>query len=195
MSVTLEIAEWVAGLDDVPEASRNVLRHAVLDTLACGLHGRDQEWSRYIAEWAAGGSGPATLWGDTGPTLRPELAAFVNGVAAHAFELDDYHPNKLHAGAVVVPAALALGEKLESSGAELMIAIAAGYEVMTRVAGALDPTTAKGKGWHITGITGPFGAAAAGAKLLDLDAERTAWALGIAGRRARGSSPSRRTAP
>lgn len=180
---TLDLAGWIAGLapDAIPERSRAVIRHAVLDTLACALHGRELEWTRIAARWARGAAGPATVWGDDDAALRTEMAAFVNGVAAHAFELDDYHPNKLHSGAVVIPAALAIGERADADGARLLTAIAVGYEVMARVAAALDPATAKSLGWHITGITGPFGAAAAGAILLGLDTERTAWALGLAG--------------
>jgi len=186
--VTIELANWIADLSaaDVPEKTRRVVRYAVLDTLACGMHGRDTEWAGIAERWAAGGGGPTTIWGDTVPSMRAELAAFVNGIACHAFELDDYHPNKLHAGAVVIPAVLALGERLDASGADMLVAIAAGYEVMCRVAGALEPSTAKSVGWHITGITGTFAAAAASARLLGLDGERTAWALGVAGTQSSG---------
>lgn len=193
--LTRHVAEWIAGLgiDHVPEIARNVLRHAVLDTLACGLHGRSTEWAGIVEDWArgagraqSGGPGDASIWGDGAPALRPEMAALVNGISCHAFELDDYHPTKLHPGAVVVPAALAVGEKLGSSGRDLMVAIAAGYEVMIRTSAALDPSTARLQGWHITGVTGTFGAAAACARLLGLDPEHTAWALGIAGTQSSG---------
>jgi 2-methylcitrate dehydratase PrpD len=100
---------------------------------------------------------------------------------AHAFELDDYHNAKLHPGAVVIPAALAIAEEINASGEKLLLAIAAGYEVMIRSSLALEPSAARLRGWHLTGACGPFGAAAACAVLLGLDAERTAWALGLAG--------------
>jgi 2-methylcitrate dehydratase PrpD len=113
--------------------------------------------------------------------LRAADAALVNGTAVHAFELDDYHNAKLHPGAVVIPAALAVAEELEASGEDIVKAIAAGYEVMIRSSLALDPSAARLRGWHLTGVCGPFGAAAACAVLLGFDAERTAWALGLAG--------------
>jgi 2-methylcitrate dehydratase PrpD len=60
-------------------------------------------------------------------------------------------------------------------------AIAAGYEVMIRTSLALNPSAARLRGWHLTGVCGPLGAAAACASLMGLDAEKTAWALGLAG--------------
>jgi 2-methylcitrate dehydratase PrpD len=181
---TYEIAEWLAGLrdHDVPDATREAVRCAVLDTLGCGVYGHTTAWARATREWASRGSaGWASIWSPGGRGLRPADAALANGVAAHAFELDDYHHAKIHPGAAVIPAALALGEQVETSGMALFTAIVAGYEVMIRAALALDPVSARLRGWHLTGVTGPLGAAAAAASLLRLDAERTAWALGLAG--------------
>lgn len=185
MGVTMQVADWVAGLryGDIPESERRVIRYATMDTLACGLQGRGQPWTEIVERWACegAGGGVASVWGDAAPRLRAADAALVNGVAAHAFELDDFHQTKLHPGAVAVPAALAVGEKLDSSGEEILTAVAAGYEIMIRSSAALGPADAKSRGWHITGITGTFGAAAAAASLMGLDTEKTAWALGLAG--------------
>jgi 2-methylcitrate dehydratase PrpD len=95
--------------------------------------------------------------------------------------LDDYHQAKLHPGAVVIPAAIAMAEQLGASGERLVTAIAAGYEVMIRTSLALNPSAARLRGWHLTGVCGPFGAAAACASLMGLDEEHTTWALGLAG--------------
>ena len=181
--VTMRLAAWVAGLRpaDIPEPTRRVLRYAILDTLGCGLQGRQLPWTRIVEQWAGASGGPATVWGEPNAAMRTADAALVNGVAAHAFELDDFHQTKLHPGAVVVPAALAVAERLDSTGEAVLCAVAAGYEVMIRTSAALDPGAAKSRGWHITGIAGTFGAAAASAVLMELDAERTAWALGLAG--------------
>ncbi len=182
---TLDVARWVATLhhEDIPERSRVVARCAILDTLGCGVYGYRTPWAGMLLQWArAGGNkAEATVWGDAGPTLRAADAALVNGTSSHAFELDDYHNAKLHPGAVVVPAALAMAEKTGADGKRLVTAIVAGYEVMIRTSLALEPSAARLRGWHLTGVCGPQGAAAACAVLLGLDAEHTAWALGLAG--------------
>jgi 2-methylcitrate dehydratase PrpD len=188
---TREIANWIAHLRhaDLPLRTREVVRCAILDTLGCGVYGYVTPWANMLLAWArdGGGKAEATVWGDGSPSLRAADAALVNGTSAHAFELDDYHNAKLHPGAVVVPAAIAMAEKLGASGEQLVTAIAAGYETMIRSSLALNPSAARLRGWHLTGVCGPFGAAAACASLLKLDAERTAWALGLAGTQGAGT--------
>jgi 2-methylcitrate dehydratase PrpD len=182
---TRELANWISNLsyDDLPQRTREVARIALLDTLGAGLYGFNTPWTQKLLTWAKrGGSGSeARVWGEAGATLRCADAALVNGVATHAFELDDYHNAKLHCGAAVIPAALAVAERLDSNGRDLLTAIAAGYEVMIRSSLALNPSAARLRGWHLTGVVGPFGAAAACAVLLKLNAEQAAWALGLAG--------------
>ncbi len=189
---TQEIAAWISGLqyEDIPARTREVVRIAILDTLGCGLHGYRTPWADMLLQWTrtgSAGTGDATVWGEKTATLRVADAALVNGTAAHAFELDDYHNAKLHAGAVVVPAALAMAEKLGSDGKALITAIAAGYETMIRTSLASNPAATRLRGWHITGIYGPFAAAAACASLLKLNPEQTAWALGLAGTQGAGT--------
>ena len=181
---TREVAAWISSLRyrDLPQRTREVVRCALLDTLGCGVYGFNTPWAGMLLAWArSGAAGDCTVWGESKPTLRAADAALVNGTASHAFELDDYHNAKLHPGAVVVPAAIAMAEKTRASGEQLLTAIAAGYEVMIRSSLALNPSAARLRGWHLTGICGPFGAAAACASLLHLDAEHSAWALGLAG--------------
>lgn len=188
---TRELAAWISGLryEDIPARTREVVRIAILDTLGCGVYGYGTPWAATLLKWArSGGSGnEATVWGESGATLRVADAALVNGVAAHAFELDDYHNAKLHAGAVAVPAALAMAEKLGADGKAVVTAIAAGYETMIRSSLASNPSATRLRGWHITGIYGPFAAAAACASLLKLNPEQTAWALGLAGTQGAGT--------
>jgi 2-methylcitrate dehydratase PrpD len=182
---TRELAGWVARLRhrDLPPRTREVVRLALLDTLGCGVYGYATPWAETLLEWARAGAGraEATVWGEETASLRAADAALVNGTAVHAFELDDYHNAKLHAGAVVIPAAVAMAEKLASGGERLVTAIAAGYEVMIRSSLALNPSAARLRGWHLTGVCGPLGAAAACASLMGLTEEQTAWALGLAG--------------
>jgi 2-methylcitrate dehydratase PrpD len=183
---TRELARWISRLNynALPQRTKEVVRILLLDTLGCGVYGYATPWAKMLLQWAragASGKGEATVWGETAPSLRASDAALVNGTAVHAFELDDYHQAKLHPGAVVIPAAVAIAEKLGSSGEQLVTAIAAGYEVMIRTSLALNPSAARLRGWHLTGVCGPFGAAAACASLMGLTEEQTAWALGLAG--------------
>ena len=189
---TRELARWIASLRyaDLPARTKDTMRLALLDTLGCGVYGHSTPWAKMLLQWARASAlarGEATVWGEAAPSLRAADAALVNGVAAHGFELDDYHNAKLHAGAVVIPAALALAEKLDANGERLLTAIAAGYEVMIRSSLAMNPSATRLRGWHITGVCGPFGAAAACAVLLGLNDEQTAWALGLAGTQGSGT--------
>ena len=97
---TRELAAWVAALqyDDLPPRTREVARIALLDTLGVGLYGFNTPWTQKLLAWMQrGGAGhEARTWNTAAPTLRSADAALVNGVAVHAFELDDYHNPKLH---------------------------------------------------------------------------------------------------
>lgn len=189
--LTAALAEWLASLTPahVPAHVRRELRLLSLDTFGCALSGAAQPWARAIRAWALAGApaqGRARLWGNAGPRLRAADAALVNGAAAHAFEVDDFHNAKVHLGAVVLPAAVAVAESIGAGGDRIETAVAAGYEVAIRTALALQPARARLRGWHLTAVCGPLGAAAAAAVLLRLDARRTAWALGLAGTQASG---------
>jgi 2-methylcitrate dehydratase PrpD len=189
--LTRTLAKWITGLtpDQVPQHVRRELRALSLDTFGCALSGAAQPWAQAIRRWALEGqsaTGTARIWGEALPRLRPADAALVNGSAAHAFELDDFHNAKVHLGAVVLPAALAVGEATGAAPDLIDTAVAAGYEVAIRTSLALRPARARMRGWHLTAVCGPLGAAAAVAVLRQLDAEHTAWALGLAGTQASG---------
>src|SRR5208337_4441611 len=86
-----------------------------------------------------------------------------------------------------VPPALAIAEREDSSGRDLLVAIAAGCEVTTRIGLGLDYPKFRARGWHGPGIFGPFGAAAAVGSLIGFDAETMARAFGLAGSQAGGT--------
>ena len=177
--------------EDLPATVVQRAKLHLLDTLGAGLAGSTAVETRAVLELSAGGpvrdgeagsrTGGAGAWG-TAVTLSPRDAALTNGVAAHAFELDDTGGCD-HSGAVVVPAALAAlaagGRPV--SGSELVTALVLGYDVGRRVLEACGGyETHNGAGWHSTGTCGTFGAAAAAARLLGLDEARCAHALGLA---------------
>ena len=107
-------------------------------------------------------------------------AALINGISSHTFDFDDTHLKTIiHPAGPVASALLALAELTGASGRALIDALVLGIDVSCRVGNAMYPDHYD-RGWHITGSTGMLGAAAACARLLQLDAPRTAMALGIA---------------
>ena len=107
-------------------------------------------------------------------------AALLNGISSHVFDFDDTHLRTIiHPAGPVASAALALAEHLRCPGRELIDALVLGIDVACRIGNVMYPEHYD-RGWHITGSTGMLGAAAACARLLKLDAERSTMALGIA---------------
>ncbi|MFM7532727.1 MAG: MmgE/PrpD family protein [Rubrivivax sp.] len=107
-------------------------------------------------------------------------AALVNGIASHTFDFDDTHlKTVIHPAGPVASALLALAEVTGASGRMLIDALVLGIDVSCRLGNMMYPEHYD-RGWHITGSTGSIGAAAGCARLLGLDAGRTAMALGIA---------------
>ncbi len=187
--VTAALARRAASLRfaDLPEHIRTLARQCLLDWLAVTLAGSREDLSAILlAEAEAQGGKPvASLIGHAvkAPTQQ---AALVNGAASHALDYDDV--NMImggHPSVPILPAILALAEARGASGAALLAAFVAGYETLCRV-GALVSPGHYARGFHNTGTVGSFGAAAAAANLLGLDAARTAAALGIAGTQAAG---------
>ncbi len=182
---TLIISEFTTQLDheNIPSRVLEKARFCLLDYLGAASVGIESQEALLARKFAQkmGGNHQAQGFGLPEKTSMP-LAAMINGLTCHAYELDDAHrfATGLHPGATVIPAALAIGEYLSSSWAELLAAIIAGYEVAGRVGRAINPSH-RYRGFHSTGTVASLGAAAAGARLLGLDTERTAWALGIAG--------------
>lgn len=107
-------------------------------------------------------------------------AALVNGISSHTFDFDDTHLKTIiHPAGPVASALLALAEGTGATGRQVIDALVLGIDVSCRVGNAMYPDHYD-RGWHITGSTGTLGAAAGCARLLGLDEERTAMALGIA---------------
>ncbi|MBZ0250290.1 MAG: MmgE/PrpD family protein [Burkholderiales bacterium] len=125
---------------------------------------------------------PAPQAAVLGRTERIDMAsaALVNGISSHLFDFDDTHLKTIiHPAGPVASALLALAEVTGASGRQLVDALVLGIDVSCRLGNAMYPDHYD-RGWHITGSTGQMGAAAGCARLLGLDEERTAMALGIA---------------
>ena len=147
----------------IPEDVRAWARQCVLDYLACAIAGAADELTGILlAEMQEqGGDGAATVVAH-GAKLPVLSAALVNGAAAHALDFDDVNlamPG--HPSVAILPALLALAEERGSSGADVLTAFVAGYELQCRIGRTIAPGHYDVLGFHATATVGSFGAAAA----------------------------------
>src|SRR5262249_12878884 len=167
-NVTEVLAGFAASLqyDDLPAEVRDHCKNLLLDTLACAVAGHRGEETQQLAALASGlaqstessviGGGRLSLAGGT--VLHRYLFTRVT--------LCDLPRSRLtHVTPEVMPPALAIAERDGLSGRDLLLAIAAGCEVTTRIGIGLDYPAFRAKGWHGPGVLGPFGAAAAVGRL------------------------------
>ena len=170
---------------DLPADVDTVARQCILDWFACAVAGSAEPLSRILREELVTAEGEASIVG-TGQRSGARTAALVNGAASHALDYDDTHlVLGGHSTVPVFPAALALAEELDRSGADLLAAFVAGVEIETRLGAGIGPSH-YAKGWHATSSIGIFGATAAASRLLDLDAEQFGRAMGLAASQASG---------
>ena len=186
--LSYEIADFIHGLrfDGLSPQTVRMSRLAFLDWLGSALRGGSEDPARMAASVfrAQCGLPQATIL-PSGEKMSALNAALVNGIGSHTVELDDVHRGSiLHAGAVVIPAALAAAEMVHADGRDLTEAIVAGYEIAIRLGEAVSPSHYYF--WHTTGTCGTFGACGAAGRLLGLDRDQMVWALGNAGTQAAG---------
>jgi 2-methylcitrate dehydratase PrpD len=179
------LAEFALGLryEDIPPQVIERAKISLIDTVAASSFGAHLPWSRMVSEYARRNSAPgeAVILG-TPLKVRAPFAALSNGAQAHAFELDSLcQPSVgVHPGASLTAPALGVGQELGASGKALITAFVAGFEVMYRVGDAARHTS-EHLGFHAPGLTGVFGGAIVAGRLMGLDAQQMANALGIGG--------------
>lgn len=163
----------------IPVAAREAAKLFMLDTLAVawagsGAPGCSDAYALLLDE---GGREDATAWA-YGGRLPLGAAAFINGMSSAALDYDTLgRESPVHVSVTVLPAALAAAERQRASGEDFLAALVIGSDIMCRMgAAAAHPH----RGWSYTSAFGPFGAAAAAARLMELDALRTRHALGMA---------------
>ena len=189
MHETQTLARFVAESrwEDIPQVMRHEAKRALLNWMGCALGGcRDETVERTLAALNEF-SGPrtASLIGRR-EKLDPLHAALINGIASNILDYDDTHLRAVMHPTVPVAAALcALAEHRPVTGAQFLQAFVLGIEVGCRVGNAVSPWH-YAHGWHISSTCGVFGAAAGAAKLLGLNTQQTAWALGLAATQASG---------
>ena len=193
MQVTQELSAFTAGirLGSLPPAVIARTRLLVMDLAGNIIRARHdvESTAPLLAAARALGlaAGNSAVFGDSA-RYTPAGAALLNGAIGHSLDFDDTHAaGSLHPGCPVIPAALAAAEMTGASGADVLAAIVAGYEVTCRLALALPAADHYQRGYHPTATCGAFGAAAAAARVFGLDAAATGDAFGIAVSSAAGS--------
>ena len=190
MEATELLAGFAASLqyDDLPHHVHDHCKNLLLDTLACALAGHRGEETQQLAALASqlAQSGESSIIG--GDRLSLAGATLLNGYLVTAVTMCDVHrPTLTHVTPEVVPPALAVAERDGLSGRDLLLSLAAGCEVTTRIGIGLDYSAFRAKGWHGPGVLGPFGAAAAVGRLRQFGPETMARAFGLAGSQAAGT--------
>lgn len=178
---------------DVPQAAIDMAVAHVADTVGAIMAGTAEPVGvltrKFVKEM--GGTPEAGVFGGGFKTNAPN-AAFANGVAGHSMDYDDSWVIRGHPSVAVLPAVLALGEKMHASGKAVLEAYILGMEVMGRLALAINDRVLE-RGFHSTAIWGVIGACAATSKLLSLDVDQTRMALGNAASTAAGLHKNRGT--
>jgi 2-methylcitrate dehydratase PrpD len=165
--------------DDLPAEALHWAKVGILDTVGVTLAGSREDAPRLLAKALDLAPGPSLVLGL--PRRVGVLdAAYLNGTASHALDFDDCS-NTLggHPSAPVLSALFPLADDLGASGRDFVLAYVAGFEVETKIALAVNFHHYT-KGWHPTATLGVFGAAAAAARLMGLDAQATSVALALA---------------
>jgi 2-methylcitrate dehydratase PrpD len=185
-SVAETLAEKIVALKagSLPAATTRKCEDLLIDVIGLCVTARNEH---YVASALAGwdDDGPCTVIGHK-RTLNVAGAAFVNGTAAHGEDFDDtFEGGPVHAGAVIVPAVLAVCERHNPDGGMALIGIAVGTEVLCRLS-LVVPKAVHKAGFHPTAIFGAMGAAAGVGAALGLNAVQILDALGIAGSMAGG---------
>jgi 2-methylcitrate dehydratase PrpD len=180
-SISEKLADAIAHASDPP---REIVEKLLIDVAGLCVAARNTDYVRAALDgWEA--SGGCTAIGHA-RALDSAGAAFVNGTAAHGEDFDDtFEGGPIHAGAVILPAVLALAERQRLSGKDALRGIAVGLELACR-ASLVAPKMIHKAGFHPTAVLGAMGAAAAAAVALNLSKTELVNALGIAGSMAAG---------
>jgi 2-methylcitrate dehydratase PrpD len=185
-SVTESLAQAIAALAParLPAPVRRTCEDLLVDVAGLCLTARNADYvTAALAGWDE--DGPCTAIGHA-RTMSLAGAAFVNGTAAHGEDFDDtFEGGPVHAGAVIVPAVLAAGERYRRDGPSALLGIAVGVEVMCRLSTVV-PKAVHQAGFHPTAVFGAMASAAGAGAALGLTPRQMVDAFGIAGSMASG---------
>jgi 2-methylcitrate dehydratase PrpD len=184
MGQTADLVSFAAGLrySDLPDEVVAQAKDLFVNSWGVQLAASTLPWSKTVYRfWRDQGGTPQSTVASYGDRLPALNAVFVNGTFGHGFELDDNHGRSgIKGGCVTVPAGLAVGELMLSSGTGFLTALVAAYEVMLRV-GVAARAGIVGRGHQPTATCGAIGSAIVAGRLLGLSEAALASALGSAG--------------
>jgi len=189
MDTTRLLAEFVSQrqFETLTRETIIVSKHCLLDFLGVTIAASDEPLVKIVRDQLEeeGGHPQATILAG-GKKVTVSQATLINGCASHAHDYDDVHPAMSgHPTVPVAPAVLALAEKENRSGRDLILSLVTGIDAECLVGRYLGPSH-YARGFHATATLGSLGSAAGCAKLLGLDVERTCNTLGIAATQAAG---------
>src|SRR3954471_10981097 len=181
IAIAEHLAERIAAVEagTLPAAAREKCEETLVDVVGLCIAARNEDYvGSALAGWDE--DGPCTAIGHK-RGLSAAGAAFGNGTAAHGEDFDDtFEGGPVHAGAVIVPAVLAIGERYRIDGKAALEGIVVGIELMCRL-GLVAPKMVHKAGFHPTAVFGAMGAAVAVGKALKLDRKQMVDALGVVG--------------
>ncbi|MFC1798714.1 MmgE/PrpD family protein [Thermodesulfobacteriota bacterium] len=186
--VANELADYALNLNynDIPPEVTKRTKTVILDTIGTALVGSEMPWAKAVYQFVLdqGGNGESSIcrYGDK---TSCSYAAFVNGTFSHSQDFDDqYAYGPLHPSAQVW-VAIPLGERLKASGKDIIVSTVLGYDLTVRLAEACFSVPAgeralTNRGFQGQAVCGTLAAAAQAGKMIGLDNEKIASAIGIA---------------
>ncbi|MEW6671971.1 MAG: MmgE/PrpD family protein [Thermodesulfobacteriota bacterium] len=179
-----ELAKFIQGtsFQNLPAGVNRFAKLCILDLIGVSFAGIPQRTTSIISDLISAGSGygEATLWGSD-RKLPVLSASLINAVQGHAIDMDDGHRfANGHPGVVTIPGAVALAERENLTGRELIASVVIGYEIFIRLGTSVNPDLLH-RGFHTTATIGSFSSAAVASKLLGLSVPQTENALALAG--------------
>ena len=185
-----KLGEYISDVNykDIPVNVRKHAKFCLLDALGVALASADKKWCRAVHDYVVhqGGTAEATVWyhGDRVPDTN---AALANAMFVHSMDFNDDLAG-IQVGGIIPPSALAIAESVGATGEEVIAAIVIGYDVATRCAVAINSQGLYMRGLQPTAVCGAFAAAAIAGRLLKLSPSTIAYAFGIAGSYAGGTT-------
>ena len=182
LSVTKRLVDYALGVkyETIPEQVVEAAKLHILDTIGCAIAGSVTRLGKSVFHMIEESDNKldSTIIGD-GRRTSCKDAAFINGTLANALDFEDDGPG--HPGSTIVPSALAVGEKVNASGRDILTAIIAAYEIDGRIGLAIRPSKERYlKVWGV-GVSQAFGSTVAAGSLLGLNRHEMLNAFGIAG--------------